>query len=215
MKNSKSVFRWPNRSEENGLYLQGYKYIAGIDEVGRGALAGPVVAAAVILPQFADTFNLREVRDSKEILPSKRDFLFALIEKEAESIGIGVVTPEIIDSINILNATKIAMYRAVEHLTCKPDYLLIDGLTIPSISIFQKRIVKGDKLCLSISCASIVAKVTRDRMMIELDKCYPNYGLANHKGYGTRYHLSCLNQQGPLPIHRYTFAPVRQILKTI
>lgn len=210
IKSNKSTSEPPSLVEENGLSSQGYRLIAGIDEAGRGALAGPVVAAAVILPQFADFPWLKSVRDSKEISPAKRDYLFGLIEEEVVAIGTGIVAPQTIDLIGILNATKIAMRQAVEQLACSPDFLLIDRLTLPQLSISQKGITRGDKLCLSIACASIIAKVTRDRIMVELDKLHPGYGLARHKGYGTKQHLSCLHQRGPLPIHRYSFAPVRE-----
>ena len=203
----------PSLVEENGLTSQGYRLIAGIDEAGRGALAGPVVAAAVVLPQCADFPKLRSVRDSKEIPAAKRDFLFPLIEEEAIAIGAGIVPPQIIDSIGIVNATRIAMCQAVEQLACSPDFLLIDWLTLPQLPISQKGITRGDKLCLSIACASIIAKVTRDRIMVELDGHYPGYGLSRHKGYGTKQHFSCLRQQGPSPIHRYSFAPLREAVQ--
>ncbi len=203
----------PSLVEENGLSSQGYRLIAGIDEAGRGALAGPVVAAAVVLPQCADFPKLRSVRDSKEIPAAKRDFLFPLIEEEAIAIGAGIVPPQIIDSIGIVNATRIAMCQAVEQLACSPDFLLIDWLTLPQLPISQKGITRGDKLCLSIACASIIAKVTRDRIMVELDGHYPGYGLSRHKGYGTKQHFSCLRQQGPSPIHRYSFAPLREAVQ--
>jgi len=212
-KSHKPASEPPSLVEENGLSSQGYQLIAGIDEAGRGALAGPVVAAAVVLPQFADFPRLRSVRDSKEISPAKRDFLFGLIKEEATAIGTGIVPPQIIDSIGIVNATRIAMCQAVEQLACSPDFLLIDWLTLPQLPISQKGITRGDKLCLSIACASIIAKVTRDRIMVELDGHYPGYGLARHKGYGTKQHFSCLRQQGPSPIHRYSFAPLREAVQ--
>ena len=205
----------PNLVEENGLASRGYRFIAGIDEAGRGALAGPVVAAAVILPQNADFPRLKFVRDSKEISPAKRDFLFGLIEEEAMTVSIGIIDSKIIDSIGILNATKVAMRTAVEQLMCSPDFLLIDALTLAQIPIPQKGIIRGDKSCLSIACASIIAKVTRDRIMLDLDKLHPGYGLANHKGYGTKHHFSRLHHQGPSPIHRYSFAPVREAAQRI
>jgi len=211
IKGDKSILEPPSLIEENRLGSEGYKLIAGIDEAGRGALAGPVVAAAVILPQFANFPWLNLVRDSKEIPPAKREFLFGLIQEEAIAVGIGIVPPQLIDLIGILNATKVAMCRAVEQLAYLPDFLLIDYLTLPQLRISQKGITRGDRLCLSIACASIIAKVTRDRIMVELDRLYPNYGLAHHKGYGTKQHSSCLCQLGPLPIHRYSFAPVREV----
>jgi ribonuclease HII len=205
----------PDLLEERQLISLGYKFIAGIDEAGRGALAGPVVAAAVILPRRSYFPRLKLVRDSKMITPARRDCLFNVIEEEAEAIGVGVVPPHIIDTMNIRNATMVAMRTAVEQLTFPPDFLLIDGLAVPKIHLVQKGIVKGDRICLSIACASIIAKVTRDRIMVELDKSYPEYGLAIHKGYSTKFHLSCLQRQGPSPVHRYTYAPVKQFVRLI
>lgn len=205
----------PTLVEETYLHAQGYKSIAGIDEVGRGALAGPVVAAAVILPQPVNHDRLANVRDSKELTAAKRESLYKLIMNEAAAIGIGIISPQTIDSINILNATKLAMQQAIEQLVCHPDFLLIDGMTIPKINTLQRKIIKGDKLCLSIACASIIAKVTRDRIMVELSEVYPHYGLANHKGYGTEYHLFCIRQHGPSPIHRLSFAPVRETCRLL
>jgi ribonuclease HII len=200
----------PSLNEENGLSAKGYRFIAGVDEAGRGALAGPVVAAAVILPQSASFPWLKSVRDSKETPPARREFLFDLIKQESISVSVGIITPQTIDTIGILNATKIAMCHAVAQLNHPPDFLLIDYLRLPQLRISQKPIVRGDKLCLSIACASIIAKVTRDRIMIELDQLHPGYGLARHKGYGTKHHITCLHQHGPSPIHRHSFAPVRE-----
>jgi ribonuclease HII len=211
----KSTSQPPSLVEENGLSFRGYRLIAGIDEAGRGALAGPVVAAAVILPQSPDFPWLQSVRDSKETPPAKRESLFSLITQEASAIGVGVIDHQIIDSIGILKATRAAMCQAVEQLTCSPDFLLIDYLTLPQLRISQKPIVRGDKLCLSIACASIIAKVTRDRIMVELDQLHPGYGFARHKGYGTRHHVACLHQHGPSPIHRRYFAPVREASRLI
>jgi ribonuclease HII len=208
----KALSRFPNLDEEDKLKSQGYELIAGIDEVGRGALAGPVVAAAVILPYPADLPWLGLVRDSKELDSKKRESLFDLISREALAVGIGIVPHQVIDSINILKATKLAMLQAVEKLPKQPHFLIIDRITLPQCPIPQKGITRGDKLCLSIACASIVAKVTRDRIMVEFDQIYPGYGFARHKGYGTREHLSCLQKLGPSPIHRLYFAPVRNII---
>jgi len=202
----------PSLIEENKLKSQGYKLIAGIDEVGRGALAGPVVASAVILPEFASLPWFKLVRDSKELSPKKRELLFGLISSEAVAVGIGIVPPQVIDSINILKATKLAMMQAVEKLPTQPNFLLIDRLTLPRCPIPQMGVTKGDKLCLSIACASIVAKVTRDHIMEELGETYHGYGFAKHKGYGTREHISRLQQLGPSPIHRLSFAPVRDVI---
>jgi ribonuclease HII len=210
-KNRKPVSEPPSLNEENGLSVKGYRLIAGVDEAGRGALAGPVVAAAVILPQYPDFPWLKSVRDSKEISPAKRESLYDLIKQEAIAVSVGIIAPQTIDVIGILNATKIAMCHAIEQLSQPPDFLLIDYVRLPQLRILQKSIIRGDKLCLSISCASIIAKVTRDRIMTELDQLHPGYGLANHKGYGTREHVNCLRQQGPSPIHRHSFAPVREV----
>jgi ribonuclease HII len=202
----------PNLDQEKELSWQGYELIAGIDEVGRGALAGPVVAAAVILPHSTNLPWFELVRDSKELNSSKRESLFELINREAAAVGIGIVPPQVIDSINILKATKLAMMQAVEKLPEQPSFLIIDRVTLPQCPIPQRGITRGDKLCLSIACASIIAKVTRDRMMQEFDQTYPGYGFAQHKGYGTGRHLSCLQELGPSPIHRLYFAPVRNVI---
>jgi ribonuclease HII len=206
----KPVSEPPNLNEENGLSAKGYRLIAGVDEAGRGALAGPVVAAAVILPQYPDFPWLKSVRDSKEVPPAKRESLFDLIKQEAVAVGVGIIAPQTIDVIGILNATKIAMCYAVTQLSYPPDFLLVDYLRLPQLRTTQKPIVRGDKLCISIACASIIAKVTRDRIMVELDQLHPGYGLAHHKGYGTKLHVSCLQQHGPSPIHRHSFTPVRE-----
>ncbi len=202
----------PNLDEEDKLKSQGYELIAGIDEVGRGALAGPVVASAVILPRLANLSWFGLVRDSKELNYRKRESLFDLITKEAIAVGIGIVPPQVIDSMNIYKATKLAMIQAVEKLSIQPSFLLIDRLGLSQCPIPQMGITRGDKSCLSIACASIIAKVTRDRMMEELDIMYPGYGFAQHKGYGTRKHISCLRKLGPSPVHRLYFAPVRNAI---
>jgi ribonuclease HII len=202
----------PNLDHEIELRSQGYELIAGIDEVGRGALAGPVVASAVILPHAASLPWFTLVRDSKELDSRKRESLFDLINGEAVAVGIGIVPPQVIDSINILKATRLAMMQAVEKLARQPDFLLIDRLGLSQCPIPQRGITRGDKSCLSIACASIIAKVTRDRMMEEFDIKYPGYGFARHKGYGTGGHMSCLRKLGPSPIHRLYFAPVRNIM---
>jgi ribonuclease HII len=202
----------PNLDEEDKLKSQGYELIAGIDEVGRGALAGPVVASAVILPNTAKLSWFGLVRDSKELNYRKRESLFDLINKEAIAVGIGIVPSQVIDSVNILKATRLAMMQAVEKLPRQPSFLLIDRVTLSQCPIPQMGITRGDKSCLSIACASIIAKVTRDRMMEELDIMYPGYGFARHKGYGTGRHISCLQKLGPSPIHRLYFAPVRNVI---
>ena len=202
----------PNLDHENELRSQGHQLVAGIDEVGRGALAGPVVAGAVILPHSANLSWFKLVRDSKELDSKRRESLFDLISREAVAVGIGIVPPRVIDSINILRATRLAMMQAVEKLLTQPTFLLIDRITLPQCPLPQRGITRGDKLCLSIACASIIAKVTRDRIMEEFDQTHPGYGFAHHKGYGTGIHLSCLRKLGPSPIHRLYFAPVRNLI---
>jgi ribonuclease HII len=208
----KAVSQLPNLDQETELKSQGYELIAGIDEVGRGALAGPVVASAVILPHRANLSWFGLVRDSKELNSRKRESLFDLINKEAVAVGIGIIPSQVIDSVNILRATRLAMVQAVEKLPKQPSFLLIDRVTLSQCPLPQRGITRGDKLCLSIACASIIAKVTRDRIMEEFDQIYPGYGFAQHKGYGTGKHISCLRKLGPSPIHRLYFAPVRNAI---
>jgi len=199
----------PTFDEEKSLAAQGFCRIAGVDEAGRGCLAGPVVAAAVILPCEIEGDWIEEVMDSKMLTADKRDYLFPFIKENAISCGVGVISNEIIDVTNILKATKLAMKQAIERLTPQPDTLLIDYLKLPDVCLPQKGIPHGDGLCFSIACASIIAKVSRDRLMNELDKLYPGYGLCKHKGYWTAEHISCLNKLGPSPIHRRTFQPIK------
>ena len=205
----------PSFTEEKRLEAQGYHLIAGVDEAGRGALAGPVVAAAVILPCRIDAPWLDQVKDSKQLSPAKRELLFHNIHQIAISIGISLAPPEVIDAQGIIKATRLAMKLAIDQLSPPPESLLIDYMLLPEVPLPQKGITNGDKLCFSIACASIMAKVARDHLMIELDRTYPGYGLAQHKGYGTEKHLSCLRQLGPSPIHRQSFKPVRDIIKVI
>ncbi|MCX6004401.1 MAG: ribonuclease HII [Chloroflexi bacterium] len=209
----KAVF--PSLREEEALFSNGYRRIAGLDEAGRGALAGPVVAAAVILPPNADFPWLDHVKDSKLLCENTREEIFMMMVKSEVEIGIGIVTHEIIDAINILNATKKAMKNALEQFLTPPDYLLIDAIILPRVRIPQKGLIKGDRFCLSIACASIIAKVTRDHIMLELDTQFPQYGFGNHKGYGTREHLHCLQCYGVSGVHRLTYAPVRAISRLI
>ena len=187
---------------EDSLYSEGYEYICGIDEAGRGPLCGPVVAAAVILPK--DKY-IEGVNDSKKLSPKKREKLYDDIKKEAISVGIGIVDVDIIEGINILNATKLAMIKAVKDLKIKPDYLLIDGNQLIDIDIEKQTVVSGDAKSESIAAASIIAKVTRDRMLVNFDKLYPEYGFAKHKGYGTKMHIEAIKKYGLTPIHRKSF----------
>ena len=179
-----------------------YGVVAGVDEAGRGPLAGPVVAAAVILP--ADCF-LMYLDDSKKVTPKRREVLFGQIKETAVSYGIGIVGPEIIDEVNILQATYEAMRRAVAELDPQPGILLNDAVTIPGIRASQVPIIKGDSKSVSIAAASILAKVTRDRLMCEMDEQFPAYGFAKHKGYGTAEHIAAIRKYGPCSIHRKTF----------
>lgn len=195
---------------EKMAQMQGFSHVAGVDEAGRGPLAGPVTAAAVILPEG---LHIPGVDDSKKLSPQKREHLFDVIMNLALSVGIGTVGPEIIDRINILQATRMAMLNAVEKLSPQPDYILIDGITPINSPIPQKTVKKGDSLSLSIAAASIIAKVTRDRMMIEMDLAFPGYGLAGHKGYGCSTHLEAIRLLGPSPIHRLTFGGVKEHLR--
>lgn len=193
------------RTEAMKLYekkYRDYQYICGIDEVGRGPLAGPVVAAAVILPTDC---NILYINDSKQLSEQKREELFEQIMEQAVSVGIGIVSHERIDEINILQATYEAMRQAVGKLSVTPDLLLNDAVTIPGLSMKQVPIIKGDAKSISIASASIVAKVTRDRMMVELDKFYPEYGFAGNKGYGSAVHIQAIKEIGPCPIHRRSF----------
>jgi ribonuclease HII len=194
-------------SFERNANQNGYWYVVGIDEAGRGPLAGPVMAAAVILPVG---LMLTGVDDSKKLSPDKRDNLFEIIMARALSVGVGSATPAEIDKINILQATRRAMLAAVRNLSQLPDYLLIDGISTINSVIPQKTIKKGDSLSLSIAAASIIAKVTRDRLMIEMDAEYPGYGFAGHKGYGSAAHMNAIKRLGPSPIHRLTFGGVKE-----
>lgn len=198
-------------TEENICLDQGYHLIAGIDEVGRGCLAGPVVASAVIMPYGIKPAWYKQVRDSKLLTPEQREFLSPHIHEAAISIGTGAVESYLIDSLGMTRAVQTAMKMAVAGLKPQPDYLLIDYLTIPGMAQPQKGVENGDTICFSIACASIVAKVYRDHLMMDLDKKYPGYGLASHKGYGTRQHMTCLRKLGPSPIHRRLFHPVRNL----
>lgn len=194
---------------EYRAYNQGFQYIAGIDEAGRGPLAGPVAAGAVILPS---DFFLPGVDDSKKLNPQKRISLAADIKKMALSWAVSFVFPPYLDQINILNATKEAMQIAVQELAFKPDLLLIDALRIPGVNMEQYPIIKGDTLSISIACASILAKVERDMAMEAFEKLYPGYGFAKHKGYATREHFAALQELGASPIHRVSFEPVKSMV---
>ena len=187
---------------ERACLQKGYKRIAGIDEAGRGALAGPVVAAAVILPIDC---QIEGLKDSKQLTPKQRSLLVDEIHRVAISVGIGSLDNRQIERFNILQATLLAMAEAVQQLTPKPDYLLVDGSKLPKTNIPGQAIPKGDSLSLSIAAASVIAKTTRDRLMVELHQTYPNYGFAQHKGYPTVQHRQAIAQFGASAIHRNTF----------
>jgi ribonuclease HII len=202
--------QWQEMSRyERQLFEQGIEYIAGIDEAGRGPLAGPVVAAAVMLPKDA---YIPGLNDSKKLSEAKRETLFHMIQSCAISIGIGVVTAAEIDEMNIYEATKKAMIKAVEQLSPKPDYLLIDAMTLP-ISTPQQSIVKGDANSVSIAASSIIAKVTRDHFMKQLAKQYPQYGFEKNMGYGTAQHLEAIRVYGTIDEHRRSFSPIKEMIE--
>lgn len=185
----------------------GYRLIAGIDEAGRGPLAGPVVAAAVILPAGV---SIPGVKDSKQLTHDARERLYLAVMEQALAVGVGMADPSLIDRINILQATRHAMLEAVRNLSPQPDYLLIDGISTIDSMLPQITIKKGDSLSLSISAASIIAKVTRDRLMAEMDIRHPGYGFAGHKGYGCAAHMEAIRLLGPCEAHRLTFSGVRE-----
>ncbi len=189
---------------ENRLRGQGYTLICGVDEVGRGPLAGPVMAGAVILPPDTELV-IPGVDDSKKVTPKKRAELYGIIQEKAIAWAVGATDVETIDRINILQATMLAMQRAIAQLDPQPDALLVDALTLHDISIPQQPIVHGDARSVSIAAASILAKVTRDTLMEELDELYPQYGFRDNKGYGTAAHIAAIREYGPCPIHRKTF----------
>ncbi|MDM8519375.1 ribonuclease HII [Anaerolineales bacterium HSG6] len=203
----------PHLEKEIALLRQGYSVIAGIDEAGRGAWAGPVVAAAVVLPtNHADmVVQLHGLDDSKKLSASQRDQYFDLIGQLAVDSATCAVSPERIDEINILAATRQAMQTAIRSLTPLPDHLLIDYVRLPQLNIHQDAFAKADRISLSVAAASVLAKVTRDRIMITLAKQYPQYGFERHKGYGTKQHQAALQQYGSTPIHRLTFKPLRAL----
>jgi ribonuclease HII len=191
------------KKAEKEFFDKGIKYIAGIDEAGRGPLAGPVVVASVIMPEDS---MIEGVNDSKKVSEIKREKLYDIIIEQAISYGIGIIYQDEIDDINILQATKKGLTTALQQMEIKPNIIMVDALTgIDTLGIPYKSIIKGDAKCYSISAASILAKVTRDRIMREWDKVYPEYGFASHKGYGTSKHIAALKEYGPCPIHRKSF----------
>ena len=205
MKQLEALEKEKIRTESLKVYEKEYEtygYVCGIDEVGRGPLAGPVVAGAVILPKDCKILYLN---DSKQLSEKKREELYDVIMEQAVACGIGYASPERIDEINILQSTYEAMREAISNLQVKPDILLNDAVTIPMVEIKQIPIIKGDAKSISIGAASIIAKVTRDRLMEEYDKVFPEYGFASNKGYGSAEHIKALKEVGPTPIHRRSF----------
>lgn len=190
---------------ENELYKKNIKLIAGVDEVGRGPLAGPVVCAAVILKE---DYENDKINDSKKLTEKKREALYDVIMGDALSVGIGISSEDVIDEINILQATKKAMTEAIKNLDIKPEHVLIDAVKLEDLDIPQTSIIKGDAKSISIAASSIIAKVTRDRMMVELDKKHPEYDFKNNKGYGTKKHIEAIRKYGIIKEHRKTFKPV-------
>jgi len=200
----------PNLEWELALWGMGIQKIAGIDEAGRGALAGPVAAAAVILPsELQLARELDGVRDSKQMTASQREYWAQYIPEISLAFGVGYASPEVIDSIGIVPATKLAAQRALDALDTAPNYLLLDYILLPDLSLPQTSLVKGDMRSLSIAAASVLAKTSRDALMIDLDKQHPGYGLANHKGYGTAAHRNAISKLGSSPVHRLSFEPMR------
>lgn len=194
---------------EKSLYARGIEIIAGVDEVGRGPLAGPVVAAAVILPKLC---KIKGLNDSKKIPKSKHEAIYNQVMKEAVAVGIGIKDNYVIDDVNIYEATKLAMIEAIEKLNPQPEHLLIDAMNL-DLPIEQTSIIKGDANSLSIAAASIVAKVTRDKMMADYEQEFPGYAFAKNAGYGTKEHLSGIDEFGVTPIHRRSFEPIKSIIK--
>lgn len=198
-----------NREYEDSLVKQGIKYIAGVDEVGRGPLVGPVVTACVILPE---NYTLDGLTDSKKLSIKKREMYFDIIMKDALSVSIGIKDEKVIDDINIYEATKLAMLEAINNSKIKPEHVLIDAMKLEDLTIPSTSIIKGDLKSITIAAASVIAKVTRDRMLIELDKKYPEYGFAKNVGYGTKQHIEAIEKYGIIDEHRKTFKPVSEHL---
>lgn len=195
---------------ERELYKEGFTLIGGVDEAGRGPLVGPVVASCVILPVNC---HIKGLNDSKQLTEKKREQLYDTIMDVAISVGVGVVDAKTIDEINILEASRLAMKLAIENMETKPEYVLSDAMKLTNIDIPYKDIIHGDALSLSIAAGSVIAKVTRDRMMLELDKEHPEYGFKNHKGYPTKSHLEAIAKYGLLPDYRFSYKPVKKIIE--
>lgn len=196
-----------NLKYEKEAYKLGYEFIAGVDEVGRGPLVGPVVTACVILPK---NFELDGLTDSKKLTEKKRNLFYDIIMEKALSVSVGIIDQEVIDKVNIYEATKLAMYESIKKSKIKPDYVLIDAMKLEELEMPSVSIVKGDLKSISISAASVIAKVTRDRMMYELDLKYPMYDFKHNKGYPTKKHIEAIKEYGIIKEHRKTFSPVSE-----
>ena len=196
---------------EKELYQNGYELICGCDEAGRGPLVGPVVAGAVILPK---NYQLEGLTDSKKLSEKKREKFFEIIKKDAIAYGIGIVSPQVIDEINIYEASRLAMKEAIKDMNVKPDYVITDAMPMPGYEVPVKSIIKGDAKSITIAAASVLAKVTRDHILYEMDKEHPEYEFARHKGYPTKRHLELLKLYGPTKDYRFTYGPVRDLIET-
>jgi ribonuclease HII len=205
----------PHLENEIALLRQGYRFVAGLDEAGRGAWAGPVVAAAVILPldqpRLAD--KLVGVDDSKRLSPRQRAYLFDLIQETALAVAIGLASSALVDELNVVEATRYAMQQALAELNPAPDCLLLDHLRLPAVTLPQQAFPKADSLSLTVAAASIIAKVSRDRLMVEFEREYPGYAFERHKGYGTAGHRAALTRLGPCALHRMSYAPLKILVE--
>ncbi len=211
-KRTRRIDSHPTLLFEKSLWAGGLSYVAGLDEAGRGCWAGPVCAAAVILPPDKNIIKkLHGVRDSKQMTARQRTRWAEVIKTYALSFGVGFSANDEIDQIGIVAATRLAMLRALEFLTIQPQFLLLDYMLLPTLDLSQTSLVKGDARSLSIASASVLAKTARDQLMVEMDRAYPGYGLAQHKGYGTIQHHQALKQMGASPMHRFSFAPIRAL----
>lgn len=209
-KKKEKIIITDNLSYEKELYAKGITLIAGVDEVGRGPLVGPVVTAAVILPV---NYHLEGLTDSKKLTEKKRNEFYKIIMQDAISVAIGIKDNKVIDEVNIYEATKLAMYEAINKLDVKPEHVLIDAMKLDKLEVPSTSIIKGDLKSESIAAASVIAKVTRDSMMYELDLEYPEYGFKNHKGYPTKSHIENVKQYGLLDNYRFTFSPISDLIK--